>query len=142
MAEYDVIGEIEISEDATISADYVGPCGRRHRLVRPTRVPAGKYVQRFELPIDRDVELLVEGKYLTFRGVPRLPLGAMVRDVSHRALLGRSSPIFKDSDCDNENSIGVKHWTESSEYCAAERDRAFSWKRFVGISGARVRMAR
>jgi len=33
---------------------------------------AGKYVQRFELPIadHQDVELLVEGDYLTFRGVP------------------------------------------------------------------------
>jgi hypothetical protein len=71
MAEYDAIGEIEISEDTTISADYVGPYGRRHRLIRSVRVPAGRYVQRFELPIadNQDVELLVEGDYLTFRGV-------------------------------------------------------------------------
>ena len=71
MPNFDVIGQIEIPEETTISEDYIGPHGRRHRLVRPVRVPAGTYIQRFELPIaeNQDVELIIEHEFLTFRGV-------------------------------------------------------------------------
>ena len=71
MPDFGVIGKIEIPEETIVKEDYIGPYGRRHRMVRPVRVPPGTYIQRIELPIpeNQDVELIIEHEFLTFRGV-------------------------------------------------------------------------